>query len=83
MYVCPVCNGLTKLEKTCEVCQGPMMDRGRVVDYYDDYSPYWEEEDAKMVDGVLDSKEKHLCVHVYHCLSCDSEVELSVKEVRS
>ncbi|MRG86904.1 hypothetical protein [Salinibacillus xinjiangensis] len=80
MYVCPVCNGLTNMEKTCQVCSGQMVDRGRLIDYFDDYSPYLEDEDAKLVDGFLETKSNHLCVHVYHCLSCDSEVEVTIEE---
>jgi hypothetical protein len=80
MYVCPLCNGLTVVEKTCEVCNGKMFDRGRVVDYFDDYSPYWEDEDAKLVDGLLQSKENHLCLHVFHCLTCDKETQITIQE---
>ncbi|WP_102027940.1 hypothetical protein [Salirhabdus sp. Marseille-P4669] len=82
MYVCPVCNGLETREQTCQVCSHQMYDRGRVVDYFDDYSPYWEDEDAKLVDGVLESKENHICLHVYHCLACDSEARISIQEQR-
>jgi hypothetical protein len=80
MYVCPACNGLKTVEKSCEVCNGMMHDVGRVVDYLDDYSPYLEDEGLKLVDGVVESKASHLCVHVLHCPSCDSESKISIQE---
>ncbi|MCP8615486.1 hypothetical protein [Salirhabdus salicampi] len=80
MYVCPLCNGLEQLEKTCPNCNGNMYDIGRVVDYYDDYSPYWEDEDAKMVDGLVQSKENHLCLHAFHCPACQIESRVTVRE---
>ncbi|MBB6454652.1 hypothetical protein HNQ94_003141 [Salirhabdus euzebyi] len=80
MHVCPLCNGLKVLQKNCQSCQQEMDDNGRLIDFFDDYSPYLEDEDAKLVDGYMNSKKEHICVHVFHCHSCHTEEKVEIKE---
>jgi hypothetical protein len=47
-----------------------MNDRGKVMDYYDDYSPYMDIDLMKMEDGYPDSYSQHKCPHLYCCLNC-------------
>lgn len=67
--VCPLCNGLYKIHKLCKECQESMEDKGAVVNYYDDYSPYLLDEITNNVDGV--GKDK--CLHHYRCPECGYE----------
>lgn len=80
MYVCPLCNGLKTFETNCPSCSNEMQDKGRVVDYLDDYSPYLEDEGLKAVDGVKDSRESHLCIHLTHCENCGFVENIKVEE---
>jgi hypothetical protein len=82
MYACPLCNGFQTIDVSCESCNHNMSDQGRLVDYYDDYSPYMEEENAKMVDGIPNSKEDHLCLHLFKCPHCASDSHVIIKEVK-
>ena len=72
--VCPLCNGLYKIHKTCKVCQEPMEDKGPVVNYYDDYSPYLLDEITNKVDGV----DKYKCLHHYKCTECGFEENYAI-----
>lgn len=72
--VCPLCNGLYKVHKTCEVCQEPMEDQGAVVNYYDDYSPYLLDEITNNVDVVG----KDQCLHLFHCIKCGYEENFTI-----
>ncbi|KGX92584.1 hypothetical protein N781_14720 [Pontibacillus halophilus JSM 076056 = DSM 19796] len=82
MFVCPLCNGLATIDASCSTCgEGKLIDRGRVVDYLDDYSAYMSDEDLKMVDGLPDSKEKHSCVHVFQCTSCHEDETIPIHEL--
>ncbi|WP_194842028.1 hypothetical protein [Gracilibacillus salitolerans] len=80
MYICYLCNGLEKMEHRCPVCDAHMLDGGKVVDYYDDYAPYIEMNDAQLIDGIPNSSASHQCVHVGVCSACNYTVELVVYE---
>ncbi|WP_246234435.1 hypothetical protein [Bacillus aquiflavi] len=47
-----------------------MNDKGRIADFYDDYSPYMEIDQLKMEDGFPTSFSNETCPHLYHCSSC-------------
>lgn len=80
MYICYVCNGLEPLNSHCPECQSQLVDGGKIVDYYDDYSPYLEQEDAQQIDGIPDSGEKQECVHIAFCKECNQEKEIIIAE---
>lgn len=60
MWICPVCNGLSKLQGTCPQCGGLMEDRGTVEDFRGPYSPYETAGEAF----------EALCLHLIACPQC-------------
>ncbi len=80
MPVCPVCNGLRELNFICSNCGNQMTESGRLMDYYDDYSPYMEIDLMKMEDGYKDTKSEHKCPHLYFCTNCQKDEVLFIKE---
>lgn len=78
MSVCPLCNGMSDESYQCSLCKGEMKDKGKMYDYYDDYSPYMEMDWNKLVDGIPDNAEKPECVHLLICPYCGNERELTV-----
>jgi hypothetical protein len=79
MHICPLCNGFHTFLITCSICSQPMEDKGRIMDYYDDYSPYMEIELMKK-DGFETNVQLHNCVHVFYCPYCLNEDLILVKE---
>lgn len=77
--ICPVCNGFTRLQTICSTCQQPIDDAGRLADYFGDYSPYREIDDAKLTNGFLDVA-NHECIHVGWCPRCRNEQLFVVSE---
>jgi hypothetical protein len=77
--ICPVCNGLARLEAACPACGHRLDDAGRLYDYYGDYSPYRPIDDAKLTNGFPDLAHR-LCVHVGWCPACRQEHLLLVRE---
>jgi len=80
MTQCPLCNGLREVNLICSNCGSQMEDSGRVMDFYDDYSPYMEIDLMKMEDGYLDTKSENKCPHLYHCPSCQRGEIIFIKE---
>jgi hypothetical protein len=80
MSVCPLCNGLRAIKITCDHCGNEMYDRGKIMDYYDDYSPYMEIDLLKMEDGYPDTYSQHQCPHLYSCLNCAKDKIIFIKE---
>ena len=58
-FICPLCNDLYHEVYKCGSCGGVMEDKGRVQDYYDDYS----------ADNPIDDKGDY-CEHVFKCNKC-------------
>ncbi|MCF6136144.1 hypothetical protein [Pseudalkalibacillus berkeleyi] len=83
MSICPVCNQLSAAQYRCPSCLGNMKDSGRVMDYYDDYSPYFDIDSLKMEDGYPDDEKEKQCPHVFYCVHCASENVLLIHEWRS
>ncbi|MTI65930.1 MAG: hypothetical protein FH753_04940 [Firmicutes bacterium] len=77
-FVCPLCNGLDKWSKKCLKCGGEMIDRGPVVDYMDEYSPYLSNDITQKVDGACNDK----CVHIFKCIKCSRDKRFEVKRVK-
>lgn len=73
--VCPLCNGLYKIEYKCVKCNTIMEDKGAKVNYYDDYSPYLLDEISDEVDGVRRDE----CVHVFQCPNCGHRGDYSIE----
>jgi hypothetical protein len=80
MTICPVCNGLREIFLLCSNCGEPMRESGRLMDYYDDYSPYMEIDLMKMEDGYPDTYSGHKCPHLYRCLQCHNDDVIFIKE---
>jgi len=57
-----------------------MEDKGKVTDYFDDYSAYMDIDMMKMYDGQLTSLEDHLCLHYFYCPSCQHQETNSIQE---
>lgn len=80
MSICPVCNGLKTLQMNCRNCQNRLVDYGRMMDYYDDYSPYMSIDLMKLEDGYPDTYKEHKCPHLYHCPQCQHDEVILIKE---
>lgn len=75
--ICPVCNGLNECDIECEKCSGEMTNRGRIAEYYDNYSSYLEMSLTEKIDGVPSDK----CVHLYACLDCNYDKRVTIDKV--
>ncbi|KGX85295.1 hypothetical protein [Pontibacillus litoralis] len=80
MFICPVCNGLQSLQMQCLNCNQIMNNQGRVADYFDEYSPYLQDEGLKMIDGDSCSSLNHTCVHLLYCFNCGNEQSYAIEE---
>lgn len=80
MSICPVCNGLREVFLLCSNCGEAMIESGRLMDYYDDYSPYMEIDLMKLEDGYPDNYSGHMCVHLYRCSRCQKDDVILIKE---
>lgn len=80
MGICPLCNGFEVLTISCQSCYSQMEDKGRIIDYFDDYSPYMEIEDMKKIDGYSQTNQEGQCAHLLFCPSCNQEQVYFVKE---
>lgn len=78
-HLCPVCNGFASLDKDCAHCGQQLIDAGRLYDFYGDYSPYREIDDAKMDNGYQD-RLHHQCLHTGWCPHCQEEQMMIVDE---
>jgi hypothetical protein len=57
-----------------------MMESGRLMDFFDDYSPYMEIDLMKMEDGYPDTNSGQKCPHMYRCPACNKEEVFLIKE---
>ena len=80
--ICPVCNQLQSIAVYCTNCGDNMIDQGRVSDYFDDYSPYEEIENMKMVDGYPNDRKQGQCPHLFICHSCQHDRVVFIDEWR-
>ena len=80
MSICPICNGLREVSLQCKQCGQQMLDSGRLMDFYDDYSPYMEIDLMKMEDGYSDTNSGHKCAHLYTCPACQKDEVIFIKE---
>ena len=82
MSMCPVCNGLAKIEITCERCNQVLHDKGKIIDYFDDYSAYLDTDGMKLFDGIRDNFKKQQCPHLCYCSQCHTEKTYLVQEIK-
>ncbi|MEH7112559.1 hypothetical protein V7124_09305 [Neobacillus niacini] len=80
MSICPICNGLREVFFLCTHCGVQMQDSGRLMDFYDDYSPYMEIDLMKMEDGYPDTHSGKKCPHLFTCPSCQKDEVIFIKE---
>jgi len=80
MAICPVCNGLRELYLICTNCGEPMLESGRLMDYFENYSPYMDINLTKMEDGYPDTNSDEKCPHLYSCPACHSDEVIFIKE---
>ncbi len=77
--VCPVCNGLYDYKRKCVKCNTySMVDRGRLTDYYDEYSTYLPMTITNKVDGVYSHKK---CIHLYVCEKCGEDKRVVINKI--
>ena len=70
--VCPVCNGLKDIYIQCDSCQILLIDKGKISDQFDPYSPYVN------IDGQ--SGHYSECSHNLICPNCKSSHVLLIQE---
>ncbi|MFE8700183.1 hypothetical protein ACFYKX_06150 [Cytobacillus sp. FJAT-54145] len=70
MGICPVCNGFEVVQTNCPSCGSELEESGRIMDYYDDYSPYMPIDQMKLEDGYPSDYEDGQCPHLYKCSKC-------------
>ncbi|MBU8905422.1 hypothetical protein [Desertibacillus haloalkaliphilus] len=80
MKICPLCNNLGTVEMSCTKCHHPLEDKGRLIDYFDDYSAYLEIDDMKKIDGIQNDLKNHECPHLLYCPNCQSDKVFRVTE---
>ncbi|QED47109.1 hypothetical protein [Cytobacillus dafuensis] len=80
MAFCPICNGFEEIKIACSSCGNALMDNGRIMDYYDDYSPYMPIDQMKMEDGYPADYENRECPHLLKCAVCGMNVVRLIKE---
>ncbi|WP_071396049.1 hypothetical protein [Bacillus tuaregi] len=79
MGICPVCNGFLELKLECPSCGAAATDRGRIMDFYDDYSAYMPIDQMKLENGYLDFANKQ-CPHFVKCDQCGYETAYFIQE---
>lgn len=80
--LCPICNGLTSLQASCEHCGSPIEDNGRLNDLYGPYSPYREIDHLKLTNGYSDLAHQQ-CIHVAYCPNCSHQQLSFTQEIES
>lgn len=78
MEVCPVCNGLFAVEKTCSKCGRRLFDAGVLQDFYDNYSAYL---DRRIYEDGFPRHCGECCFHLFACPFCHADTILSFKQL--
>ncbi len=78
--ICPICNGIRRINALCPNCQNQLIDQGKLEEFYGPYSPYMEIEANKLSNGYIDL-ENNYCMHLNICPVCGYEQVIAVKEV--
>jgi uncharacterized Zn finger protein len=80
MGMCPLCNGFETMMLHCPSCGDFLEDNGKVMDFYDDYSPYMPIDLLKQEDGYSSDFELEQCPHLFKCNSCGYDQIKLIKE---
>ncbi|MBP2241046.1 hypothetical protein J2Z40_001608 [Cytobacillus eiseniae] len=80
MAICPICNGFQEIHARCASCSGDLIDQGRIMDYYDDYSAYMPIDQMKLEDGYASDFSNEECPHLLKCNYCNSDRIVFIKE---
>ncbi|MFB6465205.1 hypothetical protein ACE38V_00160 [Cytobacillus sp. Hz8] len=80
MGICPVCNGFQQIKEYCPACGSILEDSGRIMDFYDDYSPYMPIDQLKLEDGYPRDYVQKECPHSLTCPSCEYNRVIFIKE---
>lgn len=80
MGICPICNGLQEVQKYCSTCGTTLEDSGRVMDFYDDYSPYMPIDQMKLENGYPNDYETEQCAHLFKCPYCGHDEIVFIQE---
>ncbi|MDQ7860126.1 hypothetical protein RCO48_00950 [Peribacillus frigoritolerans] len=80
MSICPLCNGLRKIHVDCPECGSELEDKGKFMDYADDYSAYMDIDILKENDGYPQSLQKGQCPHLTKCPECGHDEVVLVPE---
>ncbi|MDR7071119.1 hypothetical protein [Fictibacillus barbaricus] len=80
MGMCPVCNNFHTINVRCPECGRSITDRGKVSDFFDDYSAYMEVDELKLEDGYKHDFKDSQCPHIFYCDSCHQEVMFFIGE---
>jgi hypothetical protein len=76
--ICPLCNGLKEMEVSCPICNSKMYDAGPIENFYDDYSPYLDQN----ITQAINKEDLHHCVHLFKCSKCKKDKRVSIfKEI--
>jgi hypothetical protein len=54
-----------------------MDDAGRIQDFFDDYSPYLDNDITGLADGVSNDQ----CLHIFVCPRCGNDCRVAVNRV--
>jgi transcription elongation factor Elf1 len=73
LAICPLCNQLESANYSCKKCSSFLLDGGRLMDYFDDYSAYLDIDGMKQFDGINNDGQKNLCPHMFYCSMCGSD----------
>lgn len=78
MSICPLCNGLCTVDKSCAGCGRALLDMGVLQDFYDNYSAYLDRGVYK--DG-FPCHTGERCFHLFTCSYCHADKILSIKQL--
>ncbi|SHE81334.1 hypothetical protein SAMN05444392_103248 [Seinonella peptonophila] len=79
-WFCPVCNGFSTIDQDCSNCGSPLIDQGRLFDFFDPYAPYRPIDALKMSDGISFDYAGHQCPHTMLCPICQQKETFLIKE---
>ncbi|GIN62821.1 hypothetical protein J27TS8_28140 [Robertmurraya siralis] len=80
MGICPLCNGFQSVEQKCNICGTALVDAGKVMDFYDDYSPYMPIDLLKLEDGYSNDYKSEQCPHLLQCPQCGIDKVVFIQE---
>ena len=78
--LCPVCNGLESITKTCPRCSHKMSEMGSIDNYLGPYSPYQDLELMELSNGLY-SPGPDPCMHLLYCESCRVEKKVLIDKI--